>query len=73
MVGVMYAVKWFFIPTVDGIALMVLAVVGFLAYALTAYVVGELEPSDYKYFRALMQPRDAIQYVAHELLGRRSH
>jgi O-antigen/teichoic acid export membrane protein len=73
MIGVMYSVKWFFIPTVDWIALMFLAVVGLLSYALTAFVIGELEPADYKYFRALLGPRDAIQYVANELLGRRSH
>ncbi len=73
MVGVMYVVKWFLIPTVDWIALTVLAVVGFLAYVLASYVIGELEASDYKYFRALLQPKDAIQYVANELLGRRSH
>lgn len=73
MIGVMYIVKWFFIPTVDWIALILLAVIGMLAYAATSYIIGELEPSDYKYFRALLQPRDAIQYVANELLGRRSH
>jgi len=73
MIGAMYSVKWFFIPTVDWIALIVLAAIGFFVYALTSYVIGELEPADYKYFRALLGPRDAIQYVANELLGRRSH
>ena len=73
MIGAMYSVKWFLLPTVDGIALIVLAAVGFFVYALTSYVIGELEPSDYKYFRALIGARDALQYVANELLGRRSH
>ena len=73
MIGVMYSAKAFLIPTVDWIGLIFLAFVGFFAYVLTSYLIDELEPSDYKYFRALMQPRDAIQYVAHELLGKRSH
>ena len=73
MIGAMYVVKWALIPTVDGLALILLAVVGLVVYAVTSYVIGELEPSDYKYFRALIGTRDAIQYVANELLGRRSH
>lgn len=73
MIGAMYSFKWFLIPTVDWIALIFLAFVGFFVYALTSYVIGELEPADYKYFRALLGTRDAIQHVANELLGRRSH
>jgi O-antigen/teichoic acid export membrane protein len=73
MIGAMYSVKWFLIPTVDWIALIFLAVVGVFAYSIASYVIGELEPSDYTYFRALLHPRDAIQYVANELLGKRSN
>jgi len=73
MIGAMYSVKWFFIPTVDWIGLVVLAVVGFFVYTLVSYVIGELDASDYKYFRALIGTRDTYEYVAHELLGRRSH
>ena len=71
MVGVMYTVDWVFIPTIDGIALMALAVVGMIAYAVTAYLMGELEASDYRYFKSMLNPQDTLQYVVHELLGKR--
>jgi len=72
MVGVMYTVDWMFIPSVDWLALMVLAGIGTVAYGATAYVMGELETSDYKYFRSMLNPQDTLQYVVHELLGKRS-
>jgi cellobiose-specific phosphotransferase system component IIC len=71
MVGVMYTVDWMFIPSVDWLALVVLALVGTVTYGATAYVMGELETSDYRYFRSMLNPQDTLQYVVHELLGKR--
>jgi len=68
---VMYTVDWMFIPSVDWLALVVLALVGTVTYGATAYVMGELETSDYKYFRSMLNPQDTLQYVVHELLGKR--
>lgn len=72
MIGVMYVVNYLFIPTIDGVALIVLAAVGVASYVASAYVLGELETSDYLYFRALLNPQDAIQYAVHELLGKKA-
>jgi hypothetical protein len=33
--------------------------------------MGELESSDYKYFRSLLNPQETYQYVVNELLGKR--
>ncbi len=73
MIGVMYVVRYLFIPSIDGLALILLAAVGVGAYALTAYMMGELEPSDYRYFRSMVNPQGTYQYVVNELLGRRAH
>lgn len=73
MIGAMYLVNWLFIPTIDWIALTLLAVVGFFAYGFAAYFLGELDFSDYKYFRTMLNPQGTLQYVVHELLGKRAH
>jgi O-antigen/teichoic acid export membrane protein len=72
MVGVMYTVDWILIPTVDWLALIVLAVIGTVTYGATAYFMGELEASDYRDFRSLLNPQNTMQYVVNELLGKRS-
>jgi len=72
MVGAMYVVAWLFFGSIDWIDLTILAFVGFFSYGLTAYGLGELELSDYRYFRSLMNPQGALQYVVNEMLGRRS-
>ena len=72
MVGVMYVVKWALMPTVDWIALVSLAVVGFVAYTLAVYFLEELNRADYRYFRTMLNPQDTFQYVVNELLGKRS-
>lgn len=72
MVGAMYVVAWLFFETVDWIAIVLLAAVGVFSYGLTAYGLGELELSDYRYFKSLLNPQEALQYVANEMLGRRS-
>lgn len=71
MIGVMYIVRYLFIPTIDGFALILLAAVGTITYAGVAYVLGELEPSDYRDFRSLLNTHDTVQYVVNELLGKR--
>jgi drug/metabolite transporter (DMT)-like permease len=73
MVGAMYVVDYLFIPTVDWLALIVLAIVGIVAYGIAAYALGELEASDYRYFRSMLNPKDTLDYVVNELVGRRSH
>ena len=72
MVGVMYVVNWMFLRTIDFPALILLAVVGAVVYGAAAYVLGELEASDYRYFRSMLNPQDTMQYVVNELLGKRS-
>jgi hypothetical protein len=72
MVGVMYTVDWIVIPTVDWLALVALAVIGTVTYGATAYFIGELEASDYREFRSLLNPQNTMQYVVNELLGKRS-
>lgn len=71
MVGAMYVVDWMFVPVVDWLSLMLLAVVGLFAYAFSAYFMGELERSDYKYFKAMLNPQGTFQYVVRELIGKR--
>jgi len=73
MVASMYVVDWLFIPTIDWIALVLLAVVGFFTYGISAYLLGEADASDYRYFRTLLNPRGSIEYVVNELLGKRAH
>ncbi len=72
MVGAMYTVEWLLIPTVDWIALSVLAVVGVFSYGAAAYLLGELNWSDYVYFRTMLNPQGTLQYVVNEILGRRA-
>ena len=72
MVGAMYVVAWLFFKTFDWVALVVVAIIGALSYGLTAYGLGELELSDYRYFKSLLNPQGAFQYVVNEMLGRRS-
>jgi O-antigen/teichoic acid export membrane protein len=71
MVGTMYVVDYLIIPTVDWVALVLLAVVGVISYGLAAYALGELEPSDYRYFRSMLNPKDTLEYVVNELVGKR--
>lgn len=71
MIGAMYVVDWALIPTIDWVALILLAVVGIIAYGMSAYFMGELERSDYKYFRTLLNPQDTFEYVVRELVGKR--
>lgn len=71
MIGAMYVVDWMFIPVIDWVALVVLAVIGVFAYAFSAYFMGELEFADYKYFKAMLNPQDTLQYVVGELIGKR--
>jgi O-antigen/teichoic acid export membrane protein len=73
MIGVMYLVDWVFIPAIDWIALIVLAVVAVFSYGATAYVIGELDASDYRYFRSMLNPQGTLEYVVNELLGKRGH
>lgn len=73
MVAAMYVVRWLFIPAVDWIALVVLAIVGVFSYGVAAYVLGEADASDYRYFRSLLNPRGSIEYVVNEFLGKRVH
>lgn len=71
MVGTMYVFDWLLIGVVDWVALVLLALVGGFVYALTAYLMGELEFADYKYFRSMLNPQGTFQYVMNELLGKR--
>lgn len=71
MIGVMYVFDWLFVPAIDWVALMLLAVVGVAAYSISAYFMGELEASDYRQFRTMLNPQDTFQYVVNELLGKR--
>ena len=73
MIGVMYLVEWLLFPNVDWIALIVLAVVGIFSYGAAAYLLGELDTSDYRYFRSMLNPQGTLEYVVHELLGKRGH
>ncbi len=72
MVGVMYTLDWLIIPADQWYGLVVLAVAGVLAYGASAYGVGELDLSDYRYFRSMLNPKDTVQYAVNELLGKRS-
>jgi len=72
MVGTMYVVDWLIIPTVDWVALIFLAVLGVLAYGTSAYIMGELDRDDYRYFKSMLNPQDTFQYVVNELVGKRA-
>jgi len=72
MIGSMYIVNWVFEPSINWLWLIVLAVVGCASYGASAYFLDELEFSDYKYFRELLNPQDTFQYVLNELIGKRS-
>jgi len=71
MVGTMYVVDWLVIPTVDWLALIFLAVLGVITYGASAYLLGELDSEDYRYFRSMLNPQDTFQYVVNELVGKR--
>lgn len=71
MVGVMYTLDWLVIPADQWYGLVVLAIVGGISYGTSAYMLGELETSDYRYFRRMLNPQDTIQYTVNELLGKR--
>jgi len=73
MIGSMYVVDWLFIPAVDWLALTVLAVVGIISYGIAAFLSGELDASDYRHFRAMLNPQGTLEYVVNELLGKRVH
>lgn len=73
MVGVMYVVDYLLIPDVDWLGLILLALIGTVTYALAAYALGELEASDYRYFRSMLNPKDTLEYVVNELVGKRGH
>jgi len=72
MIGAMYVVDWLIIGPIDWIALVVLAVVGLVSYSLASYFMGELEASDYRYFRSMLNQHDTFEYVVNELLGKRA-
>ncbi|MBN1677693.1 MAG: oligosaccharide flippase family protein [Candidatus Thermoplasmatota archaeon] len=71
MVGVMYTFDWLVIPANELFGLILLALIGTVTYGVSAYVLGELEASDYRYFRSMLNPQDTIQYAVNELLGKR--
>ena len=71
MLGTMYVVDWAFIPAIDWIALALLAIVGLFAYGISAYLLGELEFSDYRYFKTMLNPQNTFEYVVKELIGKR--
>ncbi|UCE92181.1 MAG: lipopolysaccharide biosynthesis protein [Methanobacteriota archaeon] len=71
MIGAMYVVDWVFVPVIDWLWLILLAVVGLFAYAFSAYFMGELERSDYKYFKEMLNPHGTFEYVVRELVGKR--
>lgn len=71
MCGVLYAIDWLIVTTVDWLAIIVLAVLGTVIYGAVSYLTGELEASDYRHFRSLLNPQDTFQYVANEILGKR--
>ena len=74
MIGTMYLVDHFLLTgPIDWLALIVLAFVGFTSYTISVYLLGELEPSDYRSFRELLNPQDTLSYVVNELLGKRGH
>jgi len=73
MVGAMYVFHWVLIPTIDWLGLVALAIVGFFSYGIAAFFLGELDTSDYRYFRAMLNPRGSIEYVVNEILGKRAH
>jgi O-antigen/teichoic acid export membrane protein len=71
MIGAMYVVDYALIPTVDWLALILLAAVGLFAYGLSSYFMGELEASDYRYFKTMLNPQNTMEYVVNELVGKR--
>jgi O-antigen/teichoic acid export membrane protein len=71
MIGAMYVVDYAIIPTVDWLALILLAAVGLFAYGLSSYFMGELEASDYRYFKTMLNPQNTMEYVVNELVGKR--
>lgn len=72
MVGVMYTLDWLVVPADEWFGLAALAVIGTVTYGASAYMLGELEAADYKYFRSMLNPQDTLQYAVNELLGKRS-
>ena len=73
MIGSMYVVDWLLIPAVDWLALILLAFVAMITYGIAAFLLGELDTSDYRHFRAMLNPQGTLEYVVNELLGKRVH
>lgn len=73
MIGVMYIVDWAFLGPIGWLDLVLLVIVAALSYGTTAYLLGELDASDYRHFRAMLNPQGTLHYVVNELLGKRSH
>ncbi|MCJ7561487.1 MAG: hypothetical protein MUO84_00555, partial [Thermoplasmata archaeon] len=71
MVASMYVVRWLVVPSIDWISLIFLAIIGTISYGSAAYLLGELDSDDYRYFRKMLNPQDTYQYVVNELLGKR--
>ncbi|MEM3050036.1 MAG: polysaccharide biosynthesis C-terminal domain-containing protein, partial [Thermoplasmata archaeon] len=72
MIGAMYVVDWAFLGEVGWLDFLVLVFVAVGSYGATAYLIGELDASDYRHFRALLNPQGTLHYVVSELLGKRS-
>jgi len=73
MIGAMYVVDWVFLGDVGWTDLLLLMVVAVISYSVTAYLIGELDASDYRHFRAMLNPQGTLHYVVNELLGKRLH
>jgi hypothetical protein len=43
-----------------------------LAYGTAAYIMGELDRDDYRYFKSMLNPQDTFQYVVNELVVKRA-
>ncbi len=54
-------------------AVVGMAIVAVFSYGATAYLIGELDASDYRYFRSMLNPQGTLEYVVHEILGKRGH
>lgn len=70
MVGGLYILDLVFWETLRWYTLLLLVVLGALLYGAVGYGLGELERRDYRYFRALLDPRETWDYVSRELLGK---
>jgi len=70
MAGGLYVIDLVFWETLRWYTLLLLALLGALLYAAISYGLGELERRDYRYFKALLNPRETWDYVSRELLGK---